>query len=293
MSITLPKLFLDSSDPAETAKARALLGHLDGQTTNPSLVAKNPTIQNLIQQGKKLTEQDVYDCYKDLVQEIRSIISGPISVEVFSTWETKAETMVQSAEKMQTWCNNVYIKFPTLPEGLKAAHTFVKNGGKVNMTLVFDQVQAAAVYSATMDATYTPFVSPFIGRWDDRGFNGLDVVQNIQKMYHSFSKRKKRTKNVEVLGASIRSMEHFYSCIFLGVDIVTVPLKIVEEWIENEHWMPDERYRIHTNGLKPLPYQQIPFFEDFTKYEIPKIEGSLLDEGLNKFITEWEKLISY
>jgi len=83
MSIKLPKIFLDSSDPEETKKAKGLLGHLEGQTTNPSLVVKNPEVQKLIGAGKKLPEKDLLNLYKQLVQEIEKEIAGSISVEVY------------------------------------------------------------------------------------------------------------------------------------------------------------------------------------------------------------------
>jgi transaldolase len=90
MSIKLPKIHLDSGDPEETKKAKGLIGFLDGQTTNPSLVAKNPEIQQYLASGKKLTEEDLLDRYKEVVHEIEKEVAGPISVEVNAVWDTPA-----------------------------------------------------------------------------------------------------------------------------------------------------------------------------------------------------------
>ncbi len=299
MSIKLPKIFLDSGDPAETRKAKSLLGHLEGQTTNPSLVAKHPEVQKLLAAGKKLNEKDLLGMYEQIVKEIEKQIAGSISAEVYATWDTTASEMLVQAEKMYGWGKHMHIKFPTIPEGLKAAHEFSKKGGRVNMTLVFDQVQAAATYVATLptDAAshkHQHFVSPFIGRWDDRGYNGLDLVKNIIRMYKTFDKQFHHTRHqsqVQLLAASIRSLPHLYACIFMEADIVTIPLKLIQAWIEDLRWMPDEHYRIENNGLKSIVYQPLPLHKQYEAYSIEKVEGSLLDEGLKKFASDWNNLL--
>lgn len=292
MSIKLPKVFLDSGDPEETKKAKSLLGFLDGQTTNPSLVAKNPEVKAYLAKGNKLKEDELLNMYRQIIEKIDKEIAGPISVETYADWDTTAEEMLEQAKEMHKWGRNIYIKFPTIPEGLKAANEFVKGGGQVNMTLVFDQNQAAAVYAATLPTFQPAFVSPFIGRWDDRGFRGLDLVKNIIKMYKNFNtKRTEHKKHVEVLGASIRSLEHFYASIFLGADIVTIPMSLIREWIEQERWVPDEKYRIETEGLHAILYKELEYHDDYTQYAVTKEEGSLLDEGLNKFVKDWNSLL--
>lgn len=297
MSITLPKIFLDSSDPEETRKAKGLLGKIDGQTTNPSLVAKNPEVQAYVASGKTLTETELLARYKDIIGQIELEVAGPLSVEVYADWESTASDLLKQAEDMATWGKNIAIKFPTIPEGLKAAREFTAKGGRANMTLVFTQEQSAAVYSATLPENpdnegKTHFISPFIGRWDDRGFQGLDLIKNIVKMYRAFDKtRNAKSPHVEVLAASIRSLDHFYASIYLGADAVTIPLKTIQAWIAEEKWMPDERYRVPSNGLKSLLYKELPLQADFTEYEIDKTPGSLLDEGLTKFAKDWNKLL--
>lgn len=293
MAIKLPKIFIDSADPEETRRAKNLLGSLDGQTTNPSLVAKNPDVQKHIANGKKLTEKELLAIYKEMIQNIEKIIpSGAISVETYADWDTSAKDMLKQAEDMFTWARNTYVKFPTIPEGLKAAHEFVKQGGRVNMTLVFDQSQAAAVYAATLETKETSFISPFIGRWDDKGYNGLDLVKNISKMYRHFDKTQDvKECHVEILAASIRTMNHFYASIALGADILTVPFSVLREWMEEEKWVPDQRFRAKTDGLHSIIYEELPFQTDFTQYKVENVKGSLLDEGVEKFVSDWKKLL--
>lgn len=292
MSIKLPKIFLDSGNPEETKKAKGILGFLDGQTTNPSLVAKHPEVAQFLAQGKKLTEKELLDFYKQIIQEIAKEIAGPISAEVYADWNTSAETMLKQAEEMFSWGKNISVKFPTIPEGLRAANEFVKKGGRVNMTLVFNQLQAAAVYAATIPTVQPAFLSPFIGRWDDRGFLGLDTVKNIIKMYRKFDKQRNVKKShVEVLAASIRNLDHFYASIFLGADILTIPLKVMYEWIQEEKWIPNNTYTIESHGLKPILYEDIGFKPDYSSYKIEKIDGDLLDEGLKKFVADWQNLL--
>lgn len=295
-SIKLPKVFLDSGNPEDTKKAKGILGFIDGQTTNPSLVAKHPDVAKFLEKGKKLTEQELLKFYRQIIREIGSQISGPVSVEVYADWNTKAETMLKQAEEMYTWGKNCYVKFPVIPEGLKAAHEFVKKGGRVNMTLVFDQQQSAAVYLAVNShpnkKPQGAFISPFAGRWDDRGYLGLDLVRNIIRQYKEYdAKLHIKKSSLLVLSASIRNLEHLYGSIFLGADILTVPLKIIYEWVEAERWMPDTRYRIKTNGLKALLYEHVPLKKDFLDYAVGKGKSFLLDEGLAKFVKDWKNLI--
>lgn len=292
MSIKLPKIFLDSGNPEDTKKAKSLLGFLDGQTTNPSLVLKHPEAQKYIADGKKFTQDELLAFYKQIIQKLDKQLAGPISVEIYADWETKAEIMLEQAREMKTWGKNIYIKFPTIPEGVKAANEFVKNGGSVNMTLVFDQQQAAAVYVATLPTFKPAFISPFVGRWDDRNFKGLDVIKNIVKMYRDFDKKRNEHKNhIEILSSSIRHLTHFYGSIVFGADILTVPMNILEKWIQNERFIPDESYRPRTQGLRSIIYKEFPYHDDYTMYPIEQEKGSLLDEGLMKFSKDWNSLI--
>jgi transaldolase len=94
-----------------------------------------------------------------------------------------------------------------------------------------------------------------------------------------------------VLAASIRNVDQFYDAIFNGADILTVPYKVLQEWVHQEKWIPDEHYRSPVSGLKTLLYKDLEFHEDFTKYEITNEKGSLLAEGLERFDTDWNSII--
>lgn len=294
MSIKLPKIFLDSGNPEDTAKAKSLLGFLDGQTTNPSLVLKHPEAQKYVAEGKKFTQDELLDFYKQIIVELDKQLAGPISVETYADWHTTADDMLAQARDMKKWGKNIYIKFPSIPEGIKAANIFVKERGSVNMTLVFDQQQAAAVYIATLPTFKTAFISPFVGRWDDRGFKGLDIIKNINKMYKSFdAKRDEKKKHIEILSASLRNMDHFYGSIINGADILTVPMNIIEQWVhDEERFMPDKTYRAEAKGLRSIVYKDLPYHDDYTMYPVAREHGSLLDEGLIKFANDWNSMIS-
>ncbi|KKQ36448.1 MAG: Transaldolase [Candidatus Roizmanbacteria bacterium GW2011_GWA2_37_7] len=168
----------------------------------------------------------------------------------------------------------------------------MKDSGSVNMTLVFDQQQAAAVYAATMPTFKPAFISPFVGRWDDRGLKGIDIIKNIVKMYKSFDrKRNEKKSHIEVLSASIRHLTHFYGSIVYGADILTVPINIIEQWVHEDRFMPDESYRPDTKGLRSIVYKELPYHDDYAMYPIEYEKGSLLDEGLVKFANDWNSLI--
>ncbi len=300
-SIKLPKIFLDAGDPDETKKAKGLVGHIDGQTTNPTLVARHPEAQKYIDSGKKFTHSELLKFYKEVIVEIEREIAGPISIEVEANWDTKAADMLKQATEMATWARNAYIKFPTIPEGIKAAHEFVATGGRVNMTLVFDQVQSAAVYVALRaanakreDKENLPphFLSPFLGRYDDRGIMGLDIIKNIIKMYKGFNGTLHTNDHpVQILASSIRTLDHFYGAIFLGADAITTPLSVIRAWVQDESWIPDGTYRIENNGLKSIVYDEVKLRNNFEDYPIERVEGSLLDDGVTRFAKDWQSLL--
>src|SRR5215831_20326027 len=178
------KILVDSGDPEETLRIKKLLGYVDGQTTNPTYVAKNPQVQQILASGRKFTAAQQNDEYRKIVREISPLVgSAGVSIEVFADFNTKAEDMLAQGEEMYSWIPNAYIKYPCTREGLRAAEISVARQIRVNMTLCFSQEQAAAVYAATRRSREPVYVSPFIGRLDDRGENGIDLVKNIKEMY--------------------------------------------------------------------------------------------------------------
>ncbi len=272
------KIFLDSGDPAETREALSGLGFLDGQTTNPSLIAKNPQTA-----GKKFSKQELLDFYRGVVGEISSLLpQGSVSIEVYADRQTSAEQMLEQGRQFFKWIPNAHIKYPTTTEGLRAAEISVKEGMRVNMTLVFSQEQAAAVYAATRGAKKGDvFLSPFVGRLDDKGENGMDLIANVIKMYQPGD------KHVEVLVASVRSTEHFMRSIELDADIITAPLKVLKKWADAK--FPISNFQFQNSALAPMPYQEINLNKPWRGYNI---HHDLTDKGTEKFADDWNALIA-
>lgn len=279
------KIFLDGGDPKETGQAIELLGFLDGQTTNPTLISKNPQAAKRLAEGKKFSKEEIFYFYKGVVKEIASLIpNSSVSIEVYADAKTKAEEMLKQGKDMFTWIPNAHIKYPTTKEGLKAAQESVKLGMRVNMTLVFSQEQAAAVYAATRGAQKgNVFISPFIGRLDDQGLNGMNLIENIVKMYSQGD------GHVEVLTASVRNMYHFLYSIKLKSDILTVPFKILQEWADTKLILPDESFVYNSDGLHDIPFAEIDLTKNWKEYNI---FHPLTNTGIQRFSNDWNSLIS-
>ena len=153
------KILVDGGDPDETLHIKNLLGFVDGQTTNPTYVSKNPDVQRLMASGKRFSRAEQNDEYKKIVQKISPLVgSAGVSIEVFADFDTSAELMLAQGEEMFAWIPNAYIKYPCIHEGFRAAKMSVERGIRVNMTLCFSQEQAAAVYAATRGAKEKVYV---------------------------------------------------------------------------------------------------------------------------------------
>ncbi|MEM2138474.1 MAG: fructose-6-phosphate aldolase [Candidatus Anstonellaceae archaeon] len=190
------KIFLDT---AEVDKIRrfAAAGMVDGITTNPTLILKS---------GRK---------QKDVILEICKIVDGPVSVE--GVGET-AEQMVKDGEEYASWHKNVVVKVPMTEEGLKAVRVLAKKGIRCNVTLVFSAAQALLAAKAG-----AAFVSPFLGRLDDVGENGMDLIREIVAIYKNYGYK------TQVLAASVRSPLHVVDAALAGADIATVPADVLEK----------------------------------------------------------------
>ncbi|MGD9032166.1 MAG: transaldolase family protein [Desulfobacteraceae bacterium] len=277
------KIFLDGGDPGETRSIIGAMGFLDGQTTNPTLIAKNPNVLKRLEKGDYFREEEILENYKSIVNELSQLIpDGSISVEVNANQETTADGMLIQAKKMSSWIPNAHIKFPTTYEGLAAADQAVKEDVRVNMTLCFTQEQAAAVHGATRGATRgSVFVSPFVGRLDGLGYNGMGLIQNIMEMYQ------KEKSHVETLVASVRNMEHFMFSLHLQADIVTAPFKLLREWADNGMPMPGKDYKYDSSQFNPIPYLEI---NGKTPWKEMRFKHELIDKGLEAFAKDWTKL---
>lgn len=188
------KIFLDTANIDEIKKYSFIL---DGVTTNPSLIAK---------------ESKSFD---EIVQEIISIIDGPISLEVISLL---SDAMVQEAVTLSTLSQNVVIKIPMTLEGLKAVKILNTKNIKTNVTLVFSVNQA--ILAAKAGATY---VSPFIGRLDDIGLDGMQVVRDMVTIFKAYNFK------TEILVASVRHPLHVIEAAKVGAHIATIPFNVIEK----------------------------------------------------------------
>jgi transaldolase len=278
------RIFLDGGDPAETRELLKLLGFLDGQTTNPTLISKNPEAKKRLQSGEKFSSAEVLDFYRGVVREISGLLpGGSVSVEVYSDATTPVDAMLAQGKAMFQWIPNAHVKFPTSHSGLKAAEQAVRDGLRVNMTLVFSQEQAAAVYAATKGAKRGDvFLSPFIGRLDDRGENGMDLIANVIDMY------KGGDGHVEVLTASVRTFDHLLRALQLGSDIITAPYAILKEWGGRGMPLPGVDFRYDAKGLAPIRGLELPLDRAWTSYDI---RHDLTDKGMAKFSADWNALV--
>lgn len=280
------KILVDGGDPAETLRIKDLLGFVDGQTTNPSLIAKNPDIHKLIASGARLSSQQEAKEYKKIVQAISPLVgSAGVSIEVFADLETRAKDMVAQGEEMFSWIPNAYIKYPCTTEGLRAAEFSVQKGIRVNMTLCFSQEQAAAVYAATKGSKDPVYVSPFIGRLDDHGEKGMDLVSNIKKMYRAGD------GHVYVLAASIRTVDHLLATFALNAELVTVPGKVLEEWARTGFPLRASAARNAAEPerpLKPIPYKDLGLERPWQTFNLA---NELTKKGIQKFVADYQSTL--
>ncbi len=194
------KFFLDTANLDEI-KAGAALGIVDGITTNPSLVAR---------EGKD---------FKTLVAQICEVIPGPVSAEVVST---ECDAMVKEARELARIAPNIIVKLPTIAEGVKALKICVAEGIKVNMTLIFQPLQALIV--AKVGAT---FCSPFLGRLDDIGHDGMLLIEEIRTIYDNYGFQ------TEILAASLRHPLHVVQSAKAGADIGTMPYDVFKKMLSH------------------------------------------------------------
>lgn len=279
------RIFLDGGDPNETRQADIVFKGvgfrgIEGQTTNPSLIVKNLSGRL---GGRKLTQHEALSEYRRVVEEMARVTSGPVSIQVIADAETPAEAMLAQARERIHWIPNAAIKFPVTKAGLAAASVFCHEG-QVNMTLTFSQSQAAAVYEATRGATHPVYVSPFVGRLDDKGEYGMDVIANILSMYRGGD------GHVAVLTASIRSMDHLYAAIAIGSDIATIPYGIAAEWAASGCALPAPGWQADRKGLAPIPYRtEISLGAPWESYDI---SHPLTDAGMVRFWSDWHSIIA-
>lgn len=189
------KLFIDTADVSEIRDAAAL-GVLDGVTTNPSLVAKT---------GRPMRE---------VLEEICELVPGPVSAEVFAT---AFEPMMEEARDLAAIAPNIVVKVPLIREGIRAVKALTEDGIQTNVTLCFSPLQA--LLAAKAGATY---ISPFVGRLDDIGHDGMGLVEQIIEVYQNYN------IDTQVLVASVRHNTHVVEAMRMGADVATIPFKVID-----------------------------------------------------------------
>ena len=194
------KFFIDTADIAEIREAN-LRGWVDGVTTNPTLIAKT---------GKKMN---------DVIKEICMEVKGPISAEVVSL---EADGMYKEGLELAKIHDNVVVKIPMTEAGLIAVRRFAADGIKTNVTLVFSPLQALLVAKAGAS-----MVSPFVGRLDDISNTGMELISQIRQIYDNYALQ------TEILVASIRHPIHVLESAQIGADIVTVPMKVMQQLVKH------------------------------------------------------------
>jgi len=191
------KFFVDSADVNEI-RALVETGFVDGVTTNPTLVA---------QSGRR---------FEEVILEICELVPGPVSAEVTAT---DLEGMLNEGRYLAQIAENVAVKVPLTPDGLKACRILSQEGTQVNVTLCFSAAQA--ILAAKAGATY---ISPFIGRLDDVGETGMDLIYQIAEIYNNYP-----DFETQILAASIRSPLHVVEAGLAGADVVTIPPKVLHQ----------------------------------------------------------------
>lgn len=261
-----------------------MLGFLDGQTTNPTLVAHHPEAKARLARGERFSEEEIYDFYRQVVTEMSGFLpDGSISIEVYADEGTKHEQMCRQSLEMYRWIPNAQIKYPITGESLPCIPGIIHDGGRVNMTLCFTQAQAAAVHAvASAGQPEQAFVSPFVGRLDDIGVNGMDLIANCVRMYRQVE------SPVQVLAASLRNLDHFMASLSLGADIITAPLSILKAWADAGRPLPGDEFKYDAGALKPIPYEDLDLDQPWDSFNV---KHPLTDKGIAGFAADWNELI--
>lgn len=212
------KIFIDTANVREIKEAVSL-GVIDGVTTNPTLIAR---------ENRQADE---------LLKEISSLVDGPVSAEAISL---KAEEMVNEAKGLSRIAKNIVIKIPLIKEGLKAVKALSKEGIRTNVTLCFSPSQALLAAKAGAD-----YISPFIGRLDDIGQLGMDLICDIKQIYSNYGFK------AQIIVASIRNPLHVVDAAKIGADIATVPFAVIEQLIK--HPLTDIGVQRFLEDYKKIP----------------------------------------
>lgn len=292
------KLLLDSGDPIEYKEISDLAKRngteIWGSTTNPSLIAKKLS-------GEKVSSQQAFELQKQIALDILKLVPGAVSAEVYADENTKAEEMIEQGKDIATWHKRIVVKLPTTFEGFKARTALRNKKIPVNNTLVFSlaQIYAICLHEDIMQKKYgpinniyPPFISPFLGRLDDIGENGSDLLAHGMKIKGMVKSK------LWMLEASVRSVEHFKKGFEVGSELITAPAKAYREYFS----LPAMNHEPSSIvNLKSIPYWQpsqelleISSIDDFMsalESEKLDINHQLTDKGLVRFAQDWKAIL--
>lgn len=295
----MTKFLLDSGDPNEYKEIVAL-AHEKGQeiwgaTTNPSLIAKKLA-------GQKVTPEIAFKLQKDIVAQILALVPGAVSAEVYADTTTTSDQMVQQGREIASWHERVFVKLPTTFEGFKARTVLRKEGVSINNTLVFSQEQVFAIclHEKLLQESYSirkspwpPFISPFLGRLDDQGQDGLNMLANSLKTQNTYFPE----DQTWLLSSSIRTLRHLQETIRFDCDIITAPAKVYREY-----FTPTHRETPEQQTLQPIPYwtppanlldvQTLEEFMHVLEKNILSINHPLTQKGIEKFTADWKAILA-
>jgi len=288
------RFLLDSGDPGEYKEISALFAknqhELWGATTNPTLIAKKLA-------GSKISKEEALNLQKQIVLQIIDIVPGAVSAEVYADEQTKAEEMIEEGKKIAAWHPRVVVKLPTTLEGFKARTALRQQNIIINNTLVFfcEQIFAICLHEriahkqfGIKEAPYPCFISPFVGRLDDIGIDGISLVAHGIKMKQTYG------FSPWILEASVRNSSHIQKGIDLKTELITAPLNVYREWFarkkqnDNVSLLPIEYWE------PPKELFEIDTIEKFMQALESKkvaIEHELTTKGLIKFAEDWNAII--
>lgn len=298
------KFLLDSGDPHEYREIAQLAQdhnqQLWGSTTNPSLIAKKLA-------GHKVSFEEAFSkLQRQIVEEILTIVPGPVSAEVYASKESTAEDMVRQGKEIASWHSRVVVKLPTTLEGFKARTELRKAGILTNNTLVFSQEQVYAIClhetlirkeTHSTNTQWPPFISPFLGRLDDIGEDGMTYLQNAMQVKNTYFS----PDTAWMLAASIRTPRHVKASIASGSELATIPASVYREWFA---MTPEEQEKValaSDTKLTPIPlWQPSDILKNINSLDdlMVAMEQGTLDihhpltqSGIEKFVSDWQQIL--
>lgn len=305
----MTKFILDSGDPDEFRSTQKLAkkhsSEIWGATTNPTLIAKKLA-------GKKVHPKEAFKLQKDLVLEILGIVPGAVSAEVYADAKTTTDEMVEQGRNIASWHQRVVVKLPTTLEGFKARTTLRKEKIPVNNTLVFSQEQIFAIclhekivqeQFGPTDDLWPPFISPFVGRLDDKGEDGMALVVNGMNIKKLFTLSLPVTQlAMWMLEASVRSVEHIKRGLLAQTELITAPAKVYEEWFALSKKEQEDADDSYAKKLTAKPFWNPPkdllkidtidgFYHAITSKKL-NIHHPLTDTGIERFASDWKAILA-